>query len=88
MNSGDRDGPAEVIPTDVQEDKPVLVERRRPARAYYTNQALIALLRRPGGDVSKEDRGSPARGIIIGLGISAILWSMIGLIFWVVLRRW
>ena len=54
----------------------------------YTYQALIALLRRPGGDVSKEDRGSPARGIIIGLGISAILWSMIGLIVWVVLRRW
>jgi hypothetical protein len=50
MNCGDRDGP-----TDVTEDKPAFVERRRPGRVNYTNRALIALLRRPDGDVSRGD---------------------------------
>jgi hypothetical protein len=50
MNFGDRGGP-----TDATEDKPAFVERRRPGRVNYTNRALIALLRRPDGDVSKED---------------------------------
>jgi hypothetical protein len=50
MNCGDRDGP-----TDVTGDKPAFVERRRPGRVDYTNPALIALLRRPDGDVSKGD---------------------------------
>ena len=66
MNSSDRDGPTDAIRTDVPEDKPAFVERRRPGRLDYTNQALIALLRRPDGDVSQEDR-TPATGVTIGL---------------------
>jgi hypothetical protein len=66
MNSDDCDAPTDAIRADVPEDKPAFVERRRPGRLNYTNQALIALLRRPDGDVSKEDI-SPARGVIIGL---------------------
>jgi hypothetical protein len=50
MNCGDRGGP-----TDFTEDKPAFAERRRPGRVNYTNRALIALLRRPDGDVCKED---------------------------------
>ena len=88
MNSGDRDGVSDVIPADVTEDKPV-IERRRPGRVHYTSQALIGLLRRRGSShLSEAESGSPARGIIIGLGISALLWSAIGLIVWIVLKRW
>lgn len=75
-------------PTNLTEDKPALIERRRPGRVRYTNRALIALLRGTGPDASETDGGSPARGIIIGLGVSALLWSVIGVIVWIVLRRW
>ena len=79
MSGGD-----EHDPVDLTEDKPALIERRRRGRVRYTNRALIALLR---GIGSETDRGSPSRGIIIGLGISTILWSAIGVIVWIVLRR-
>jgi hypothetical protein len=88
MSGDDRGDPADVIPTHLPEDKPALIERRRSGRVRYTNKALIALLRRTGGDdVSEEDKGSPTRGIIVGLGISALLWSVIGMAVWLVLRR-
>lgn len=86
MNSGDSS--SDVIPTDVTEDKPTFIERRRPGRVHYRNQALIGLLRRPGSSDVSDNKGSPARGIVIGLGISALLWSAIGLIVWIVLKRW
>ena len=83
MSSGD-----DHDPTNLTEDKHALIERRRPGRGRYTNRSLLALLRGTGGDASEPDKGSPARGIVIGLGISALLWSAIGLIVWIVLKRW
>jgi hypothetical protein len=86
MSGGDHDGPADVTRADVSEGE-TLIERRRPGRKNYTNSALIRMLRHLAGLASEEDQGIPARGIIIGLGISAALWSVIGLIIWLVVRR-
>ena len=74
-------------PTELSDDKPALIERRRPGRVRYTNQALIALLRGTSGESSETDKGSPTRGIIVGLTISTLLWGAVGVIVWIALRR-
>jgi hypothetical protein len=72
---------------DVSPGKPTIFDQPRKGRESYTNPALIRMSQYLTG-LSEEDRGVPARGILIGLGISAALWSVIGLIIWLVARRW
>ena len=72
---------------------PALVERRRAGRVVYANPALIELLRSRAGDGSEhnliagpiEDTQSdlvPAKGILIGVVLGLSMWSVGGLLFW------
>jgi hypothetical protein len=78
-----------------------IVDRRRPGRAEYKNQHLIALLRNepisssPGlsdirNDVSSytEDDADdlrPAKGIVMGVLLGLALWLIIGSLVWVLI---
>jgi hypothetical protein len=70
---------------DVSAGKPTIFHQPK-GRESYTNPALVRMSRYLTG-WSEEDRSVPATGILIGLGISAALWSVIGLIIWLVVRR-
>jgi hypothetical protein len=79
----------------------VVVDRRRPGRIEHKNAALIAILRRPPpgsaealsstlDDESLEtttDDLISARGIVIGLLLSAPLWGVMGLAIWLLVGR-
>ena len=88
---------AAVPALDMLQADPEVVERRRPGRRVSVDPALIPLLRRtpdldallPVFDLEEEriaDR-APSRGILLGIGVSALLWAGgIALIAWAVLR--
>jgi hypothetical protein len=82
---------------DSQAAAPVAAgDRRRPGRTQYRNPWLLALLRRqpapafepmPAASLRDQEDGlSPARGIIIGVAMAAVLWSIIGLAAWSIAR--
>lgn len=71
-------------------------DRRRPGRAAYRNPWLLAMLRRsptaafepmPAVSIPRHQDGlGPARGILIGVAMAAVLWSLIGLVAWSIAR--
>ena len=80
-------------PAEVVELKPDVTDRRRPGRVNYSNPALIALLRKPAADPAEregvghlDDAIAPARGIMIGVPIGALIWCAIALGLWYLLR--
>jgi hypothetical protein len=59
-------------------------DRRRPGRIGNVSPALIPLLRAT--TVPDDDGLAPARGIMVGLLLSMVLWATIGGAAWLVLR--
>jgi hypothetical protein len=68
-------------------------DRRRPGRVDYANLALVELLRARAGDGTEheliagpiedaEPNLLPAKGILIGAGLGLSMWSVGGLLFW------
>jgi hypothetical protein len=57
-----------------------VIERRRPGRVEYTNRALIELLRAPSEQADVRGEGadvlelSPAKGVLLGVALSASMW--------------
>jgi hypothetical protein len=62
-------------------------DQRRPGRLEHVSPALIPMLRKPGQYVDADDSDplAPARGIAVGLLLSAPLWALIGLGVWFIL---
>jgi hypothetical protein len=80
-------------PSEVVEGTPGVADRRRPGRVSYTNSTLIALLRSPAADPvddkaarHTDDALAPARGAVYGVPIGALIWCVIALSTWFLLR--
>jgi hypothetical protein len=58
--------------------------RRRPLRHPTP---IARNLRRPADSSPHDDKLGAARGVLVGLALSAILWGAIGLIGWYVIAR-
>jgi hypothetical protein len=66
------------------------VERRRPGRKTIVNPALLPLLRgsaAPALDQDLDDQSEnplrPAKGVLVGLLISGLIWTLVGsLLIW------
>ncbi len=55
-------------------------DRRRPGRLEQISADLIPLLRTETAQyVDGSDSLAPARGIVVGLLLSALLWALVGL---------
>ncbi len=72
------------------------IERRRPGRVSYMNPSLIGLLRRSRATEDKPaeladadaaiDDMAPAKGMMLGGAIGALLWGAAVLILWLIIR--
>jgi len=64
------------------------VERRRPGRKNIVNPALLPLLRgsaAPALDLDDQSESPlrPAKGVLVGLLISGLIWTLVGsLLIW------
>ena len=80
--------PSVIAPT--QSPSPVAADRRRPGRVNYTNPTLVDLLRAPPDATAEpaetveepEDGLAPARGIVLGVMIGAVMWGMLAASLW------